>query len=281
MVLLGILSVTGGTPARSAADTYTSFDFPGARNTQAFGINEAGDIVGLYYAADGSRHGFLLSQGEFNSIDLSGVFTNAASINDAGDIVGRYTDADNQGHGYLLGNGDLTTIDFPGAIFTAAAGINQAGDTIVGRFTDADNMTHAYQLSNGEFTSFDAPGSIQTVAVRINSDGDIVGYYQSADFRSHAFLLQNDGSLTTIDPPAAVTTGDPTGLIGINDFGEIVGYYYDVSRVHGFLLSGGAFTTIDFPGARYTWCSAINNAGDIVGLYQDTQGVHGFLLQRE
>jgi probable HAF family extracellular repeat protein len=281
MLLAAIFTLTGAVPARLAADTYTSFDFPGATNTQAFGINEAGDIVGLYYTADGVRHGFLLSQGDFMSIDLSDVYTNAVSINDAGDIVGRYTDADNRNHGYLLRQGDVTTIDFPDAIFTAAAGITQADDLIVGRFTASDNITHGYQLCNDQFTSLDVPGSIETVAVRVNSDGDIVGYYESAGFVSHAFLLQN-GSFTTIDPPGAVTTGDPTGLIGINDCGEIAGYYYDFRAAHGFLLSGGEFTTIDFPGARNTFCSAINNAGCIVGLYDDVHGArHGFILQRE
>ena len=39
--------------------TFTSFDFPGAQGTDAFGINSAGQIVGGYFAADGSRHGFL------------------------------------------------------------------------------------------------------------------------------------------------------------------------------------------------------------------------------
>jgi hypothetical protein len=89
MLLVLTLSLTGGVPARTAADTFTTFDFPGVSDTRAFGINEAGDIVGLYYAADGTGHGFLLNQGSFSSIDFSDVFTNAVSINDAGDVVAR------------------------------------------------------------------------------------------------------------------------------------------------------------------------------------------------
>jgi probable HAF family extracellular repeat protein len=175
----------------------------------------------------------------------------------------------------------LTTIGFPGATFTGAAGINQAGDVIVGRYTDAGNITHGYWLNGGQFRPFDPPDSIYTLAVRINSDGDIVGYYQSADNTFHAFLL-HDGSFATIDPPGAEQAGDQTGLIGINDSGDIAGYYSDGSVTHGFLLSGGNYTTIDFPGAVHTWCTAINNAGCIVGAYQDVAGnIHGFRLQRE
>jgi hypothetical protein len=39
--------------------TFTSFDFPGATGTGAYGINSAGQIVGKYFGADGSTHGFL------------------------------------------------------------------------------------------------------------------------------------------------------------------------------------------------------------------------------
>jgi len=42
-----------------AGATLTSFDFPGATGTNAFGINSAGQIVGKYFTADGLTHGFL------------------------------------------------------------------------------------------------------------------------------------------------------------------------------------------------------------------------------
>ena len=40
---------------------FTSFDFPGANGTIVFGINDVGQVVGLYEGADGSFHGFLRS----------------------------------------------------------------------------------------------------------------------------------------------------------------------------------------------------------------------------
>jgi uncharacterized membrane protein len=288
MIFLLALSLTAGVPAETLADSWTTIDFPGAIDTRAFGINENGDIVGLYYTADGTGHGFLLSedggQGSFHSIDFSDVFTNAISINDAGDIVGRYTGAEDVTHGYLLRNGQMTMIDFPGAVFTVAAGINQAGDTIVGRYDDADSITHGYRLtlSSGQFDPFDPPDSVHTEAVRINSHGNIVGYYQSADNTFHAFL-RHDEIFTTVDFPGARDTGNPTGLIGINDFGDIVGSYDDAAgRRHGFLLSDGKFTTIDFPDAIASICAAINNDGCIVGLYRDVDtNIHGFLFERK
>ena len=87
---------------------------------------------------------------------------------------------------------------------------------------------------------------------------------------------------TPIDFPAAVLTNAQ----GINDQGEIVGFYTDTAgRTHGFLQSGGHFRSIDFPNADSTQVRGIGSAGDIVGSYQ-RQGEsgavpnHGFLMTR-
>jgi hypothetical protein len=62
--------------------------------------------------------------------------------------------------------------------------------------------------------------------------------------------------------------------------GAVVGSYTDSSGVgHGYLRYHGTFTTIDFPGAIFTFTGAGNPKGDIVGLYTDSGGVnHAFLL---
>jgi probable HAF family extracellular repeat protein len=73
-------------------------------------------------------------------------------------------------------------------------------------------------------------------------------------------------SFTTIDYPAK----------GINDSGQIVGYFGDAAGLHGFLYSGGSFTTIDVPGAVQTIANGINDSGQIVGSFSDAAG-HGFL----
>src|SRR5438876_3542937 len=52
-------------------------------------------------------------------------------------------------------------------------------------------------------------------------------------------------SFTTIDVPGAFSTS----ALGINSKGDIVGEYTNLTGNHGFLLSSGAFTTIEVPGA--------------------------------
>jgi hypothetical protein len=97
------------------------------------------------------------------------------------------------------------------------------------------------------------------------------------DLPSYAF--------TPIDPPDSISTN---GLInerlnesGINDSGQIVGRYVDaIGTTHGFLRSGGSYTTLDVPGSTFTVANGINASGQIVGAYYDpaSDKRYGFLL---
>jgi len=67
----------------------------------------------------------------------------------------------------------------------------------------------------------------------------------------------------------------------INDNDVIVGWYTDSSgNNHGFVKTGGAFSSIDYPGAVEpfgTTIIGINNSGTMVGSYWDGSVSHGFL----
>jgi len=67
---------------------------------------------------------------------------------------------------------------------------------------------------------------------------------------------------STIDFPG----GDSSEALGINNGGQIVGYYTVAGQFHGYLFSGGVFSVIDFPGSSGTIPASINNAGDVVGV---------------
>ena len=79
-------------------------------------------------------------------------------------------------------------------------------------------------------------------------------------------------TFTTIDFPNAISTA----ARGINDGGQIVGYFSDSSGTHAFLLSDGIFISIDYPSASSTQGRGINSAGEIVGYFTDSVGTHGF-----
>ena len=85
-------------------------------------------------------------------------------------------------------------------------------------------------------------------------------------------------TFTAFDDPSAIDHF--TNATGINASGSMVGFYEASGVVHGFLLSGGTYTTIDPLGATSTTAQSINNMGQIVGSYRDSAGPnpHGFLL---
>jgi uncharacterized membrane protein len=174
---------------------FTQIDFPGAMATLAIGIDPRGDIVGRYcvntppQCANGNRnaHGFLLSRGEFTTIDVPGALeTHAYKINARRQILGSYLGPEGKSHLFLLSEGEFTTIDFPNALETPTdggqAGINRHGD-IVSFYCAApplpctDENFHGFLFSEGEFTAIDVPGALGTGAAGINNRGDVVGFY--------------------------------------------------------------------------------------------------------
>jgi probable HAF family extracellular repeat protein len=93
--------------------------------------------------------------------------------------------------------------------------------------------------------------------------GQIVGVY-TANSSSNGFIY-SDGAYTTLDDPLGVTTS----LTGINDSGQIVGYYTDGSGInYGFIYNDGVFTTIDGPGgSTNSEVVGINDSGQILLVY--------------
>jgi uncharacterized membrane protein len=133
----------------------------------------------------------------------------------------------------------------------------------------------------GQFTTVDVPGAALTQPLGINNQGVIVGayieavpgsdpyaYYETGRLRR--FMMRR-GKVTPIDFPG----GLGTKVSGINDRGQMVGYYDTEDARRGFTLRNGRFTKIDLPGSLFTLPSGNDNRGRIVGGYLDPNGVNG------
>jgi len=299
-VLSGAMALTGPpSPCQ-----FLSFDYPDSQNSGARGINNAGQITGIYRVrGNPARHGFLATPGlggtsrpnngclatsgvvpkrgvAFKSFDFPGsTNTQATAITPAGEIVGRYSSADGRQHGFVLHDGVFTPVDVPGATFsTDVAWVNASGE-IVGGYGDSRGG-HAYVLRGGTFTTIDFPSAnpVCTAGFGISNAGDVVGveFVCSDFFHGHGYLFSG-GQFTVIDVPGATGTF-PTMVI---DSTRIVGTYIGSDGVfHGFLRQAGNFTTIDVPNSTFTWITGINPEGEIVGFYNDKDGnQHGFVLR--
>jgi probable HAF family extracellular repeat protein len=261
---------------------FRTIDFPEATATQAFGINERGDVVGDYTDAAGNVHGFLWSNGNFSSIDYPGAaLTSARGINDAGEIVGAFSTAGDldHGHGYRLQSGIYTQHDFPGSPDTDILGINESGD-ITGSFGRKNQTEAGYLTNRGHYHAFVVPGSApnSTGPHGINDNLEVVGFYTDAVDPNvvHGFLKEGK-QFTTIDYPGAKTSG----FFGINEHGEMVGSCNCIDGSgHAFMFANGTFTVITYPVANsFTKARGINDRQQIVGFYQSGQtgAQHGFI----
>jgi probable HAF family extracellular repeat protein len=88
-------------------------------------------------------------------------------------------------------------------------------------------------------------------------------------------VAAQDASYTfiTFDVPGAIHTE----AHGINETGQIVGWFQDATGVYGFLKDGTTFTTIDVPGSMSRGVFGINETGQIVGYSSDAMRQHGFV----
>jgi probable HAF family extracellular repeat protein len=268
-VLLALL--LGG--AVQADYIYTLFNVFPTFPAQAFGINDAGQIVGNYITASRKamaiEQGFLFSGSTYTNLQVpvpgySYDQTWASGINNSGQIVGYYQPSQFSSaySGFVLNQGAYTTLTVPGRSSTQAIGINNLGQ-IIG---NADG--HAFLYSGGNYTTLNVSGQV----TGINDAGQIVGTNGT-----HGFLLSG-GSLTTLNVPGAYSTA----ATGINNLGQIVGYYQTSanSLTQSFLLSNGAYTTLNVPNLvlTSTFAEGINDRGDIVGYVTTGTGFDfGFL----
>jgi hypothetical protein len=220
--------------------TITSFDYPGAAWTDADAIMPQGDILGQY-GHNGATHGFLLKDGYFYPVEVSGATDKGGAnsmpfgINPNGTIAGCYhqgpssTPIAGTMYGFVQSEAGTTFDPLAGTMHT---GINPSGD-LTGYSTNGSS--YVISASDGVRTWFTVPGATATRALGISATGAVVGWYKDQSTKVHGFLLRG-GKATSIDA--------------------------------------------DFPGVRETRATGINPAGDIVGFYIDGTGKHGFLLSR-
>ena len=271
-------------PAPLPAQQFISISYPAATGTYPNGINNRAEIVGSYMDSDGGSHGFTLINGQFASFDFPDAAggTYASNINDLGEIVGAYAlSQTGTVHGFLFDGVAYSTIDFPGSNYTVLYGINNLGE-IVGNYTDAGStVTHGFSLTKaGVFTTIDFPGSnLENYPSQINNLGVIVGGYSDSKSVNHGFIYKA-GVFTAINFPGASSTG----VTGVNDSGEVSGFYCDAATCpiftpgpqrSFFTMANDRFTTIGVsavPSETSNLNLALNNAGQLVAAYQDSAG---------
>ena len=264
----------------AAPYSFQKLDVPGAYQTSAAGINDAGHIVGSYYDNPWPQHGFLFKNNHFSILDFPvasprpiDFYSIASGINAADRIVGTFNVSLGLSNGYLFDGSAYSLVQSSHLFVVEANGINASG-AICGVFAYEDRPgLHGYLLVNGVFTVIDVPGATTTKAHGLNDAGHIVGEYLDSTGKRRGFLYRN-GQYRTINYADATAIA----AYGINANGDIVGTFTDAAGTHGFVFANGVLHKIDVPGTKATQALGINSAGTVVGDYEDATGkTHGFV----
>jgi hypothetical protein len=245
---LGSFIFSNVDPIAGTAITGSQVYFPGSLVTYALGLNDAGNVVGIYLDSQQKEHGFLLQGTTYTSIDFPGaVATEALGTNNHGDIVGDYTDTAGTVHGFVLMNGGFRAVDAPFANGLSISAINDSR-IVVGTYS-----------SGSTIASFSGPlGHLQPLSYPQVSPLDLAEY--PITFMTYA--------------------------TGINNSQEIAGNVGDVASnglpVAAYVASAGLFERpllgVGFDGAQSSQLYGINDSGAAAGTLTLGTGTYGLLL---
>jgi hypothetical protein len=243
---------------RTSGGMLTEFDPPNTTGSDAFCINDGGDVAGGVSDVNG-RHGFVrAADGSFAIFDPTGNASQVSTvlpdqINASGAIAGTYLDTNSVNHGFFRdANGTETVFDATGAGTasgegTQAYGMNSSG-VVVGEvttgFVGVVATTHSYiRNTDGTFTVFDPPmaGPSGSIADGINDSGTIIGEFRDANLINHGYLRNADGTFVVLDDPSAAQLPDSPTNLGtvprrINASGAVAGLFSDSAGLrHAFI----------------------------------------------
>jgi probable HAF family extracellular repeat protein len=257
----------------------------GADYTDAYGINNAGEVLGDFVSINGPNAGvgaFLYSHGTISKLSNTGSYyaAGASGINNAGEIVGSAYFGFNGGYGGIAASYSDGTWSEVGTLGgtkydeSSAQSINDGGEivgysSINGEAFWTSGQTeiwHPFLYSDGAWTDLSTLG-FSSVS-HINNAGEIIGTGANGD----ALLCSRGGA--TVDLGYGVANG-------INDSGYVVGE--SRANGHAFLYADGETRDLNdlIPsdsGWTLTSAYGINNNGQIVAVANASGENHVVLL---
>jgi hypothetical protein len=205
---------------------------PGSYPTMVTGINDAGDLSGIYVnPTTGVNNGFTDIGGVFTTVNnpASSVFNQALDINNSDETVGYYAPTVSGFPGdvaYSQTGGMFTDINalLPANVNSQAVGLNNAG-WVVGFYQPTTTTSLGFVDDDGTITSIDPFGSSFVSVNGINDKGEIVGFYDNSAMTQLGFVGFPDGGGYNFISFAPNSEAVSTTINSLNDAGDIVGFY--------------------------------------------------------
>jgi probable HAF family extracellular repeat protein len=242
--------------------------------SEAYGINDSGQIAGASRNSSGSIAAFLYSNGSMHDLGtLGGNGSAAYGLNATGQVVGQAELGGNLTyHAFLYTNGVMADLGALGEKTSVAVGINNAGQVVGSYVLPSGLGNHAFLYTGGVMQDIGDPNGYSS-AYSINAGGQVVGESQLIGGPDHAFLYSSG----VMQDLGVLSGGNRSTAYGINDAGQIVGFSETTSY-------GSTAAFVDTAGTMYdlnnlvvnkpsslviTKALAINNNGQIVAYGSD------------
>lgn len=232
---------------------------PNFTNSEAFGINKYGDVVGACTTGQAynfeNPHAFLYHGGKMTDLGIlpGGHVSVAFGINDAGEIIGWADDA----NGYysipvIFKNGSIYDMSGQGGLPGGAVAINSAGQIATAHYVRSvdsngcpENNPHAALWTpatpnglTGKWVDLGTAGFENSQALALNSHGVVVGSADNGPCTLPHAIVSVNGKMIDLNNLTAGSGWQLEAATGINDAGQIVGYgYFEGQGPTGFLLT--------------------------------------------
>jgi probable HAF family extracellular repeat protein len=267
--------------AKTASAQYTITDLgtlggltaqPGSPppSSEAFGINNSGQVVGYALTASRVKHAFLESNGSMTDLGTFGSsFSIAMGINGSGQIaVTSFNTVTTNTAAYLYSNGKTTNLGTLGGSSAETNGIDNDGQA-TGDSVNASGGDHAFLYSSGHMTDLGTLGGASSRGYGVNDSGEVVGFSQTSTGTA-AFLYSGGQMINFNNLLPADSNWTAFSATGINDGGQVVGAMNEGGNiVHGFLYSNGTTTDLGTIGTNeltdWSYAEGVNDLGEVVG----------------
>jgi hypothetical protein len=277
--ILGVLLVLTFVAVGIAAAPPLTFKFTDvhanktALETDTYGINNAGVIVGDYVDSKSVQHGMILAGTKLTTVDNKTCETISGTggisfygVNSAGAAAGWCTNSSRVEIGFVYAKGKFTAVNFPKSSGTEATGINDKGE-VVGLYFDSAGFTHGFSKIGTKYKSIDVKGGSNTVAWGVNNAGQIAVYTSNSAGAFDSYLLTGTRFKKIDNPKAGKASAQGTIVHTPSNKGDIDGTYFDSTGAEkGWLLHAGKYYDVVDPKGT-TRADGLNDKSVLLGRY--------------
>ncbi|MGZ0077116.1 hypothetical protein [Methylomonas sp. YC3] len=223
----------------------------------AYGINDAGQIVGSAWNAEGNQRATIAGNGSLTDLGTlnGGQWSAGNAINNSGQVTGE-SQTPNGGHAFITRNGQMVDLGAFAWGVSRGYAINDLGQ-VAGTSHVTNNEKHAFITTLDDHMVDIGLSGYSSEALGINNAGQAVGYFGDNFGGSKRAFVTLNGVMTDLNTLIAANIGwTLMTAYDVNNSGQIVGVGIAANGVQrAFLLN--PIAAVPIPAAIWLFGSAL------------------------